>query len=229
MLAPWLGLRPALYLRSLTQRHPRRLPATCPTLGGCAVFLAIGRFLAAARRPSLLGSCLSCAAARGVTLAVAPTAPLRAHTHRGRESLGAPTPRAPGRGGPRCPSCSSPARYARARQGPVGLRESGVRLRRAFLSADAIVPSRRLSLLLRVRYARPAGVGNVPPPPAERSCVLSVLGAVAPRALPAFWLVGSRAARRFCPWVSNGKRYRLGLVAPDHRTTPFPLNPPCGH
>jgi hypothetical protein len=59
--------------------------------------------------------------------------------------------------------------------------------------------------------------------------VLRVLGAFAPRALPPFWLLGSRAARRFCPWVSNGKRYRLGLVAPDHRTTPFPLNPPYGH
>ena len=137
LLAPWLGQSPPLYLRSLTQRHPRRLPAACPTLGGCAVFLAIGRFRAAARRPSLLGSCLSCTAVRLVTLAAAPTAPLRAHTHRGRESLGAPTPRAPGRGGPRCPSCSSPARYARARQGSGGLRESGVRLRRAFFSAAA--------------------------------------------------------------------------------------------
>lgn len=137
LLAPWLGQSPPLYLRSLTQRHPRRPPATCPTLGGCAVFLAIGRFVAAAPRRCLVGFCLSCAAARGVTLAAAPTARLRAHTHRGRESLGAPTPRAPGRGGPRCPSCSSPARYARARQGAGGLRESGVRLRRAFLSADA--------------------------------------------------------------------------------------------
>ena len=140
LLAPWLGLRPALYLRSLTQRHPHRLPAACPTLGGCAVFLAVGRFLAAARRPSLLGSCLSCAAARGVTLAAAPTAPLRAHTHRGRES-GALPRRAPSwLAGPRVPCFASPARYARARQGSGGLRESGVRLRRAFLSADAIVP-----------------------------------------------------------------------------------------
>lgn len=137
LLAPWLGLRPVHYLRSLTQRHPRRTPATCPPLGGCAVFLAIGRFVAAAPRQCFVGFCLSCAAARGVTLAAAPTAPLRAHTHRGRESLGAPTPRAPGRGGSRCPSCSSPARCARARQGAGGLRESGVRLRRAFLSADA--------------------------------------------------------------------------------------------
>ena len=137
LLAPWLGQSPPLYLRSLTLRHPRRLPAACPTLGGCAVFLAIGRFVAAAPRRCFVGFCLSCAAARGVTLAAAPTAPLRAHTHRGRESHGAPTPRAPGRGGPRCPSCSSPARYARARQGAGGLRESGVRLRRAFLSADA--------------------------------------------------------------------------------------------
>ena len=140
LLAPWLGLRPALYLRSLTQRHPHRPPAACPPLGDYAVFLAIGRFLAAARRPSLLGSSLSCTAVRLVTLAAAPTAPLRAHTQRWRVSLGAPTPRAPGRGGPRCPSCSSPARYARARQGPGGLRESGSRLRRAFLSADANVP-----------------------------------------------------------------------------------------
>ena len=75
LLAPWLGQSPPLYLRSLTQRHPRRQPAACPTLGGCAVFLAIGRFRAAARRPSWLRSCLSCTAVRLVTLAAAPTAP----------------------------------------------------------------------------------------------------------------------------------------------------------
>ena len=26
-----------------------------------------------------------------------------------------------------------------------------------------------------------------------------------------------------------GSPMEMGLVAPDHRTTPFPLNPPCGH
>ena len=137
LLAPWLGLRPVLYLRSLTLRHPRRPPDDCPPLRGCAVFLAIGRFLAAARRPSLLGSSLSCTAVRLVTLAAAPTARLRAHTHRGRES-GALPRRAPSwLAGPRVPCFASPARYARARHGAGGLRESGVRLRRAFLSADA--------------------------------------------------------------------------------------------
>lgn len=43
LLAPWLGLRPVLYLRSLAQRHPRRLPAACPPLGGCALCMAVGR------------------------------------------------------------------------------------------------------------------------------------------------------------------------------------------
>jgi hypothetical protein len=64
LLAPWLGQSPALYLRSLTQRHPRRPPDDCPMRGGCTVFLAIGRVVAAAPRPSLMSSCLSWAAAR---------------------------------------------------------------------------------------------------------------------------------------------------------------------
>ena len=47
-----------------------------------------------------------------------------------------PPPRACRLGGPP-PLLTSPARYARAPAGTRGLRESGVRLRRAFLSADA--------------------------------------------------------------------------------------------
>lgn len=116
------------------------------------VWLSVG-VVAAAPRRCLVGLCLSCAAARLVSYAAACTAPLRAHTHRGRVSLGAPTPRAPGRGGPRCPSCSSPARYARARQGAGGLRESGSRLRRAFFSAAALASFGRLPLSLIVRIA----------------------------------------------------------------------------
>lgn len=85
--------------------------------------------------------------------------PKRAHSDCRADSHGAPIPRAHGRGGPHFPSCSSPARCARARQGAGGLRESGVRLWRAFLSADANVPIGRLSLLLRVRFACPLGGG----------------------------------------------------------------------
>ena len=137
LLAPWLGQSPPLYLRSLTQRHPRRPPAACPTLGGCALCMAVGRFVAAAPRRCVVGFCLSCAAARLVTLAAAPTARLRAHTHRGRVS-GALPRRAPSwLAGPRVPCFASPARSARARQGAGGLRESGSRLRRAFFSAGA--------------------------------------------------------------------------------------------
>ena len=55
----------------------------------------------------------------------------------GRCRHGAPTPHVGGRGGPRCPSCGSPARSARTPGRRRGLRESGVRLRRAFLSAAA--------------------------------------------------------------------------------------------
>ena len=86
--------------------------------------------------------------------------PERAHSDCRADSRGAPIPRAHGRGGPPFPSCSSPARFARARQGSGGLRESGVRLWRAFLSADANEPLRRLSLLLRVRFACPLGGGG---------------------------------------------------------------------
>ena len=132
--------------------------------------------------------------------------PLRAHSDCRAYSHGAPIPRAHGRGGPPFPSCSSPACYARARQGAGGLRESGVRLWRAFLSADANVPLRRLSLLLRVRFACPLGGGVGRPPPLGLSRVLSVLGAVAPRALPTFWLVGSRVARPRRAWVSRWNR-----------------------
>lgn len=85
--------------------------------------------------------------------------PKRAHSDCRADSHGAPIPRAHGRGGPHFPSCSSPACYARARQGAGGLRESGVRLWRAFFSADANVPICRLSLLLRVRFACPLGGG----------------------------------------------------------------------
>ena len=45
-----------------------------------------------------------------------------------------------------------------------------------------------------------------PPPPLGLSRVLSVLGAVAPRALPPFWLVGSRVARPRRAWVSRWNR-----------------------
>ena len=88
--------------------------------------------------------------------------PKRAHSDCRADSHGAPIPRAHGRGGPPFPSCSSPARYARARQGSGGLRECGVRLWRAFLSADANEPIGRLSLLLRVRFAcySSGGVGR---------------------------------------------------------------------
>ena len=97
--------------------------------------------------------------------------PKRAHSDCRADSHGAPIPRAHGRGGPPFPSCSSPARYARARQGAGGLRESGSRLRRAFLSAAANEPCSRLSLLLRVRFGfsrplrprgcRPSGAADV--------------------------------------------------------------------
>lgn len=83
--------------------------------------------------------------------------PKRAHSDCRADSHGAPIPRAHGRGGPHFPSCSSPACFARARQGAGGLRESGVRLWRAFFSAGANVPLRRLSLLLRVRFDCPVG------------------------------------------------------------------------
>ena len=96
--------------------------------------------VAAAPRPSFYGFNLSCAAARLVSVAAACTAPLRAHTD-WRGGSGALPRRAPSRlAGPRVPCFASPARYARARQGAGGLRESGSRLRRAFSSAAANVP-----------------------------------------------------------------------------------------
>jgi hypothetical protein len=85
--------------------------------------------------------------------------PWRAHSDCRADSHGAPIPRAHGRGGPHFPSCSSPACFARARQGAGGLRESGVRLWRAFFSAAANEPIGRLSLLLRVRFDCPVGGG----------------------------------------------------------------------
>lgn len=69
----------------------------------------------------------------------------------GRTSTGALTRTGPqfpvlmGAGGPHFPYSASPARQARTRQGSGGLRESGVRLRRAFLSADASKPISQLS------------------------------------------------------------------------------------
>lgn len=58
LLAPWLGLRPALYLRSLAQRHPIRPPDDCPPLPpalallgwgplSCALAVALGSLLPA--------------------------------------------------------------------------------------------------------------------------------------------------------------------------------------
>lgn len=58
LLAPWLGQSPALYLRSLTQRHPIRLPDDCPPLPpalplvgwgplSCALAVAFGSLLPA--------------------------------------------------------------------------------------------------------------------------------------------------------------------------------------
>lgn len=78
-----------------------------------------------------------------------PLRPKRAHTDCRGDSHGAPTPRAHGRGGPRCPSCSSAARYARTARRRGRLWHIGVSLRLAFLSAGAQQLQWRLSLSLR--------------------------------------------------------------------------------
>ena len=78
-----------------------------------------------------------------------PLRPGRAHTDCRGDSHGAPTPRAHGRGGPRCPSCSSAARYARTARRRGRLWHIGVSLRLAFLSAGAQQLQWRLSLSLR--------------------------------------------------------------------------------
>ena len=78
-----------------------------------------------------------------------PLRPERAHTDCRGDSHGAPTPRAHGRGGPRCPSCSSAARYARTARRSERLWHIGVSLRLAFLSAGAQQRKWRLSLSLR--------------------------------------------------------------------------------
>ena len=78
-----------------------------------------------------------------------PLRPERAHTDYRGDSHGAPTPRAHGRGGPRCPSCSSAARYARTARRRGRLWHIGVSLRLAFLSAGAQQLQWRLSLSLR--------------------------------------------------------------------------------
>lgn len=78
-----------------------------------------------------------------------PLRPERAHTDCRGDSHGAPTPRAHGRGGPRCPSCSSAARYARTARRRGRLWHIGVSLRLAFLSAGAQQLQWRLSLSLR--------------------------------------------------------------------------------
>ena len=78
-----------------------------------------------------------------------PLRPEQAHTDCRGDSHGAPTPRAHGRGGPRCPSCSSAARYARTARRHGRLWHIGTSLRLAFLSAGAQQLQWRLSLSLR--------------------------------------------------------------------------------
>ena len=113
---------------------------------------------------------------------------LRARARTGR-ALGAPPVPSPlvGSRGPPVPCFASAARYARARQGAGGLRQIGVVLRTAFLSADANEPYRRLSLLLRVRFDSYSAGGVVRP----LSC-----RAVFPAGCPARWSLSRHTARQ---------------------------------
>ena len=134
--------------------------------------------------------------------------PERAHSDCRADSHGAPIPRAHGRGGPPFPSCSSPACYARARQGSGGLRESGVRLWRAFLSADANEPCSRLSLLLRVRFDCPVG-GGVGRSISCRAVLIA--------GRPKCWSTRIRAARQVAPLMPQG--LKPCRISPTHDGT----------
>ena len=80
------------------------------------------------------------------------------------------------------------------------------------VGSGALNPAVRCLLRGAQSVGRPASAPPVrsrpTPPPLGPSRVLSVLGAVAPRALPTFWLVGSRAARLRRAWVSRWNRLR---------------------
>ena len=117
-----------------------------------------------------------------------PLRPERAHTDCRGDSHGAPTPRAHGLGGPRCPLLASAARYARTARRRGRLWHIGVSLRLAFLSAGAQQRKWRLSLSLR-------GYGGCYPQPCS------------PRVLVAFATRPHRHFRCFTPALTAYVRF----------------------
>lgn len=135
---------------------------------GCAFVVRRGR--------SVMGSCRRCRSSTVVawSLSVLPCRALsylgggfhlalRARARTGR-ALGAPPVPSPlvGSRGPPVPCFASAARYARARQGSGGLRQSGSARGAPFLSADAIRRVGRWALwrLVRFDYFTAHGVGR---------------------------------------------------------------------
>lgn len=125
-----------------------------------------------------------------------------------RPACGDPRPARRGLGGPP-PLLASPAPYGRAPPRRAGLRESGVRLRRAFLSAAA-------------SGGGPGGWVALIAPPASASAGCALLPAVALRPLAA----ASAASRRLVRLPRPTGRARVRCAAPRRRFRPPPL-PHC--
>jgi hypothetical protein len=238
LLAPWLGLRPALYLRSLAQRHPLRLPDDCSTLWGYTVLWAFGRCRRSVSSTIVVGFGQSWAAARGVSSVAASFSRYAlAPQLWGRSGLLPCRRPSLARGGPPSPASLPPLATLAPAKGLAGFGSAvsafGGRFYRltptfqyvgcrycsesaspapSGVGSGALSPAVPCFLRGAQSVGRSASAppvwGRPTPPPLGLSRVLCVLGAVAPRALPTFWLVGSRVARPRRAWVSRLNRLR---------------------